>query len=111
MTKEQYKKCEEIFNLYRYSPFAYIQITISLGKIFNKEITEEKAKEIFNNIYKVVSSNPFVNFYHGFWDIANYLDNGTPDGYPPNYIIENGTNKWIPNYIKEKRGGIYKKWD
>ena len=54
MTEEQYKKCIEIAYSFksecRYFPFLheddFIKITISLAKVFNKDITEEEAKKI-----------------------------------------------------------------
>ena len=95
MTEEQYKKCIEIGYSFksecRYFPFLnkddFIKITISLAKVFNKDITEEEAKEIFDNIweYKCCSSNPLNVYYYTFWGIADYFDNGTTDGMIPNY--------------------------
>lgn len=74
MTEEQYKKCIEIAYSFksecRYFPFLnkddFIKITISLAKVFNKEITEEEAKEIFNNAR--VNTNLCEDNYDNFWD-------------------------------------------
>lgn len=103
MTEEQYKKCIEIGYSFksecRYFPFLnkddFIKITISLAKVFNKEITEEEAKEIFDNIweYKCCSSNPLNVYYYTFWGIADYFDNGTTDGMIPNYFRDKHINK------------------
>ena len=103
MTEEQYKKCIEIGYSFksecRYFPFLnkddFIKITISLAKVFNKDITEEEAKEIFDNIweYKCCSSNPLNVYYYTFWGIADYFDNGTTDGMRPNYFRYTHINK------------------
>lgn len=95
MTEEQYKKCIEIAYSFksecRYFPFLnkddFIKITISLAKVFNKEITEEEAKEISKNISKAntISSNPHTNSCAAILGIANYLDDGTTYGMIPNY--------------------------
>lgn len=103
MTEEQYKKCIEIGYSFksecRYFPFLnkddFIKITISLAKVFNKDITEEEAKEIFDNIweYKCCSSNPLNVYYYTFWGIADYFDNGRTDGMIPNYFRDKHINK------------------
>ena len=107
MTEEQRKQYSEIFNsyigdiaeLFPSSPKCKcknIETTISLAKeVFNKEITEEEAKEIFNNACELnnISSDSFYyhihsvitgvcNLYHTivvskvFSSILNYFDNG-----------------------------------
>ena len=98
MTEEQYKKCIEIAYSFisecQYFPFLheddFIKITISLAKVFNKEITEEEAKEIFHNIFKEACNknmvmNLYMPYHTTFWEIADYFDNGTTDGMTPNY--------------------------
>ena len=98
MTEEQYKKCKEIINshivymerlYFPYSPeyeYKHIEFIISLAKeVFNKDITEEEAKEIFNNACKLnnISSNLSVRHLYQFKvsnmfsSILNYFDNGT----------------------------------
>ena len=59
------------------------------------DITEEEAKEIFDNIweYKCCSSNPLNVYYYTFWGIADYFDNGTTDGMIPNYFRDKHINK------------------
>lgn len=103
MTEEQKKKCKEIIDFelfvkaYNKSSVGSIIITmtISLAKVFNKDITEEEAKEIFDNIweYKCCSSNPLNVYYYTFWGIADYFDNGTTDGMIPNYFRDKHINK------------------
>jgi|GEM_PF-5813093 len=53
MTEEQKKKCEEIYNLYNFDfrfllikKDEFIKITISLAKVFNRDITEEEAEKL-----------------------------------------------------------------
>ena len=98
MTEEQKKKCYEIYDLYSRNIVdskGIIEPVISLAKVFNKEITEEEAKEIFDNIweYKCCSSNPLNVYYYTFWGIADYFDNGTTDGMIPNYFRDKHINK------------------
>ena len=94
MTEEQKKKCKEIYDLYIHNiedSKGIIEYVISLAKVFNKDITEEEAKEIHYNIFKeACASNVVMNLYMPyittFWGIANYFDDGT-SGMKPNYII------------------------
>ena len=102
MTEEQKKKCKEIIDFelfvkaYNKSSVGSIIITmtISLAKVFNKEITEEEAKEISKNISKAntISSNPHTNSCAAILGIANYLDDGTTDGMIPNYFRDKHIN-------------------
>lgn len=90
MTEEQKKKCYEIYDLYSRNIVdskGIIEPVISLAKVFNKDITEEEAKEISKNISKAntISSNPHTNSSAAILGIANYLDDGTTDGMIPNY--------------------------
>ena len=102
MTEEQRKQCEEIIeslmarlrmgaflvNKYYVSDF-YDQITIDLiiflAKVFNKDITEENAFYIVNEILKINYYKLYKEFilYQAHneesvikmgWDIANYFD-------------------------------------
>lgn len=81
MTEEQ-RKCSKIISSSSIHPsrraansiYECIRVTISLAKVFNKDITEEEAKEIFNNA--CVNTNPWENNYDIFWRIVNYFDNG-----------------------------------
>ena len=84
MTEEQKKKCEEIYNSYNFDfrfllikKDEFIKITISLAKVFNKDITEEEAEKIIS-INKVISgsTNPINNDIATFWAIVNYFDKG-----------------------------------
>ena len=84
MTEEQKKKCEEIYNLYNFDfrfllikKDEFIKITISLAKVFNRDITEEEAEKIIS-INKVISgsTNPINNDIATFWAIVNYFDKG-----------------------------------
>lgn len=87
MTEEQYKKCEEIINSYpRYyrgfvcNEYLFIPIALSLAKVFNKDITEEEAKEIAKNSLEensIVRVTGDVCFVFTFWGIANYFDGRT----------------------------------
>ena len=61
MTEEQKKKCEEIYLHFSIisiapMPFSYkdalIKSVISLAKVFNRDITEEEAEKIIDNINK-----------------------------------------------------------
>ena len=104
MTEEQKKKCEEIYNLHidlplKIQPVLYLhkdrwfKITILLAEVFNKNITEEEAGEIFDNIFNnigkmncvkakaillpiVISLMSQSDYKDIFWKIANYFDNG-----------------------------------
>lgn len=98
MTEEQKKKCYEIYDLYSRNIVdskGIIEPVISLAKVFNKEITEEEAKEISKNISKAntISSNPHTNSCAAILGIANYLDDGTTDGMIPNYFRDKHINK------------------
>lgn len=84
MTEEQYKKCEEIINSYpRYyrgfvcNEYLFIPIALSLAKVFNKDITEEEAKEIFNNAWELntnLCEDNYDNFWNDIWnDICNEI--------------------------------------
>ena len=84
MTEEKKKKIEEIYNLYSFDfrfllikKDEFIKITISLAKVFNKDITEEEAEKIIN-INKVISgsANPIKNNIATFWAIVDYFDKG-----------------------------------
>ena len=89
MTEEQYKKCKEIIINSCYKEIYYvleIKITISLAKIFDKEITEKEAKEIFNKFYEDISSFQPNNYFSTFWRIANYFYDGKTYGFIPNYL-------------------------
>ena len=109
MTEKQYKKCEEISNLYKnsgllkelilrtriFEPVFYlrwIKITMLLAKVFNKNITKKEAKEIVininNNVGALFTVDMLINLTFNsfiFWGIANYLDDGTINGFIPNY--------------------------
>ena len=84
MTEEQKKKCKEIIDFelfvkaYNKSSVGSIIITmtISLAKeVFNKDITEEEAKEIFNNAWEL-NTNLCEDNYDNFWnDIWNDIWN------------------------------------
>lgn len=84
MTEEQKKKIEEIYNLYNFDfrfllmkKDEFIKITISLAKVFNRDITEEEAEKIIS-INKVISGsvNPIKNNIATFWAIVDYFDKG-----------------------------------
>lgn len=84
MTEEQYKECKEIYNSYNFDfrfllikKDEFIKITISLAKVFNKDITKEEAEKIII-INKVISgsTNPINNDIATFWAIVNYFDKG-----------------------------------
>ena len=84
MTEEQKKKIEEIYNSYNFDfrfllikKDEFIKITISLAKVFNRDITEEEAEKIIS-INKVISGsvNPINNDIATFWAIVNYFDKG-----------------------------------
>ena len=87
MTEEQYKECKEIYNSYNFDfrfllikKDDFIEITISLAKVFNKDITEEEAKEIAKNSLEensIVRVTGDVCFVFTFWGIANYFDGRT----------------------------------
>lgn len=74
MTEEQ-RKCSKIIKsssihtspIIANSLYECIRVTISLAKeVFNKDITEEEAKEIFNNAR--VNTNLCEDNYDNFWD-------------------------------------------
>ena len=83
MTKEQYKECKKIYNSYNFDfrfllikKDEFIEITISLAKVFNSGIiTEEEAEKIIS-INEVVSdsANPIKNNIATFWKIVDYFD-------------------------------------
>ena len=91
MTEEQ-RKCEEIINSCGKIPITcacdpdIMRITISLAKVFNKDITEEEAIDIYNKFFENISSNICISCLDTFGRIANYFDDGT-SGMKPNYII------------------------
>ena len=75
MTEEQ-RKCSKIIksSSIHTSPrvansfYECIRVTISLAKeVFNKDITEEEAKEIFNNAWEL-NTNLCEDNYNNFWD-------------------------------------------
>lgn len=75
MTEEQ-RKCSKIIKSSSIHPsprvansfYECIRVTISLAKeVFNKDITEEEAKEIFNNAWEL-NTNPCEDNYDNFWD-------------------------------------------
>ena len=103
MTEEQKKKCEEIINSYKtklgevdisllISPFSSIfqsinqyavenitYMTISLAKVFNKDITEKEAKKIISDLREdYLKENPKDKKYKDFesmsWAIVDKLD-------------------------------------
>lgn len=101
MTEEQKKKCEEIYNLHIDFPlkirpiflpkFGWVKIAMLLAEVFNKNISEEEAGEIFDNIFNNIGKmncvkakaillpigiNPISqsNYKDTFWKIANYFD-------------------------------------
>ena len=83
MTEEQYKECKEIYNSYNFDfrfllikKDEFIEITISLAKVFNSGIiTEEEAEKIIS-INEVISdsANPIKNNIATFWKIVDYFD-------------------------------------
>ena len=83
MTEEQYKECKEIYNSYNFDfrfllikKDEFIEITISLAKVFNSGIiTEEEAEKIII-INEVISdsANPIKNNIATFWKIVDYFD-------------------------------------
>ena len=103
MTEEQKKKIEEIYNLHIDFPlkirpiflpkFGWVKIAMLLAEVFNKNITEEEAGEIFDNIFNDINKNGMncvkakaillpiginpisqSNYKDTFWKIANYFD-------------------------------------
>lgn len=143
MIEEQNRKCEEIINDYKIklgevdislliNPFSSIfqsvhqyavenitYMTISLAKVFNKDITEEEAGEIFDNIFNDINKNGMncvkakaillpiginpisqSNYKDTFWKIANYFDNGNKEANKINKI--NKINNVVENTAKEK---------
>ena len=54
----------------------YIKLTVSLAKVFNRDITKKEAKEICNEVNNIINSLFAIpTFKHIFWSIANYFDN------------------------------------
>ncbi|TXJ30637.1 GTPase [Brachyspira aalborgi] len=127
MTEEQKKKCEEIYNLHIDFPlkirpiflpkFGWVKIAMLLAEVFNKNITEEEAGEIFDNIFNNIGKmncvkakaillpigiNPISqsNYKDIFWKIANYFDNGNKEANKINNI--NKINNVVENTAKEK---------
>lgn len=127
MTEEQKKKCEEIYNLHIDFPlkirpiflpkFGWVKIAMLLAEVFNKNITEEEAGEIFDNIFNNIGKmncvkakaillpigiNPISqsNYKDTFWKIANYFDNGNKEANKINKI--NKINNVVENTAKEK---------
>ena len=88
MTEEQ-RKCSKIIKSSSIYPsprvansfYECIRVTISLAKeVFNKDITEEEAKEIAKNSLEensIVRVTGDVCFVFTFWGIANYFDGRT----------------------------------
>lgn len=102
MTEEQKKKCEEIINSYKtklgdidigllMNPFISIfqsihqyavksitSMTISLAKVFNKDITEKEAEKIVSDLREDLKQNPKDKKYKDFesmsWAIVDKLD-------------------------------------
>ena len=104
MTEEQKKKCEEIINSYktklgdidigllmnpfsiiplihhqhRYDVKSIISMTISLAKVFNKDISEEEAKKIIFELKEDLKENRDDEKYKDFesmsWAIVDKLD-------------------------------------
>ena len=129
MTEEQKKKCEEIYNLHIDFPlkirpiflpkFGWVKIAMLLAEVFNKNITEEEAGEIFDNIFNDINKNGMncvkakaillpiginpisqSNYKDTFWKIANYFDNGNKEANKINKI--NKINNVVENTAKEK---------
>lgn len=126
MTEEQKKKSEEIYNLHIDFPlkirtiflpkFGWVKIAMLLAEVFNKNITEEEAGEIFDNIFNDINKNGMncvkakaillpiginpisqSNYKDTFWKIANYFDNGNKEANKINKI-----NNVVENTAKEK---------
>ena len=92
MTEEQKKKCEEIYNLYidlslkiRHED-RWVKIAMLLAEVFNKDITEEEAEKILNNIYNNIYEMSEIHILVApiqllvapntiFCEIVNYFDN------------------------------------
>ena len=127
MTEEQKKKCEEIIysNIIVFTdanrsdiPIVTINLIISLGKVFSKDITKEKAFYIINEIVKndyyelyQHSSNyiAVANFIKKIgWAIADYFDgieNKNNENEEKNKNFNNKENKInnvVENTAKEK---------
>ena len=129
MTEEQKKKREEIYNLHIDFPlkirpiflpkFGWVKIAMLLAEVFNKNITEEEAGEIFDNIFNDINKNGMncvkakaillpiginpisqSNYKDTFWKIANYFDNGNKEANKINKI--NKINNVVENTAKEK---------
>ena len=128
MTEEQKKKCEEIYNLHIDFPlkirpiflpkFGWVKIAMLLAEVFNKNISEEEAGEIFDNIFNNIGKmncvkakaillpigiNPISQSYYKdiFWKIANYFDNGNKEANKINNN-KNKINNVVENTAKEK---------
>ena len=90
-----------------------------LAEVFNKNITEEEAGEIFDNIFNDINKNGMncvkakaillpiginpisqSNYKDTFWKIANYFDNGNKEANKINKI--NKINNVVENTAKEK---------
>ena len=124
MTEEQKKKIEEIYNLHIDFPlkirpiflpkFGWVKIAMLLAEVFNKNITEEEAGEIFDNIFNDINKNGMncvkakaillpiginpisqSNYKDTFWKIANYFDNGNKEANKINNVVENTAKEKI----------------
>ena len=84
-TEEKKKKIEEIYNLYNFDfrfllikKDEFIKITISLAKVFNKDISEEEAKKIIFELKEELKENRDDEKYKDFesmsWAIVDKLD-------------------------------------
>ena len=82
MTEEQ-RKCSKIIDSCCKNPIVcypdIVRITISLAKVFNKDITEEEAIDIYKKFYKYISSNLCHSCHDTFERIANYFADGTTE--------------------------------
>lgn len=92
MTEEQRKQCKEIINSCCKNSFLLccpdiMRITISLAKVFNKDIAKEETIDIYNKFYEDISSYKCASCLQTFIRIADYFDDGTTDGMIPNYRI------------------------
>ena len=130
MTEEQKKKCEEIYNLHIDFPlkirpiflpkFGWVKIAMLLAEVFNKNITEEEAGEIFDNIFNNIGKmncvkakaillpigiNPISqsNYKDTFWKIANYFDNGNKEANKINNVVENTAKEKIMTEEQKKK--------
>ncbi|TXJ21542.1 hypothetical protein EPJ79_10605 [Brachyspira aalborgi] len=130
MTEEQKKKCEEIYNLHIDFPlkirpiflpkFGWVKIAMLLAEVFNKNITEEEAGEIFDNIFNNIGKMNCVkakaillpiginlmsqSYYKDiFWKIANYFDNGNKEANKINNVVENTAKEKIMTEEQKKK--------